>query len=53
MVSTMSPSAMTADQRRRQLAVILARGVLRLRKRVRSAAGSVSRKSPESIPNRP
>jgi hypothetical protein len=42
------PTEMSADERRREVAALLARGVLRLRKRRLSASDSNSQGPPES-----
>ena len=43
------PATMTAAQRRREIAAILARGVLRLRQAAQSSPGSRSSRTPENL----
>jgi len=45
--ATRDPAAMTPDERRREIAAILARGVLRLRESVQNAHGSGPQRTPE------
>ncbi len=44
------PVRMTADERRREIAAILARGILRLRKRRPFTPPATSQELPESVP---
>ena len=45
--ATRDPADMTPDQRRQEIAAILARGVLRLRRSAQTAPGSSPSRSPE------
>jgi len=49
--ATRDPADMTPDQRRREVAAILARGVLRLRRSAESAHGSRPSRTPEKSSN--
>jgi len=49
--STRDPADMTPDQRRREVAAILARGVLRLRRSAENAPGSRPSRTPEKSSN--
>ena len=46
--ATRDPAAMTPDERRREVAAILARGVLRLRRSAENAPGSSPSRTPEN-----
>jgi hypothetical protein len=45
--ATRDPADMTADQRRQEVATILAKGVLRLRQRAENAPGSRPQRTPD------
>ncbi len=45
-----SPAGMTIDERRREIAAILARGILRLRKRRQFTPDATFRELSESVP---
>ena len=46
--ATRDPAAMTPDERRREVAAILAKGVLRLRRSAENAPGSSLSRTPEN-----
>ena len=49
--ATRDPAAMTPEERRREVAAILARGVLRLRQSTENAPGSRPSRTPEKSSN--
>jgi hypothetical protein len=50
--ATRDPTAMTPEERRREVAAILARGVLRLRRSAENAPGSSPSRTPENTSKR-